>query len=296
MKNSPFFSIIIPTYNRAPFIKETINSALQQHYNSFEIIVVDDGSQDNTEEVVNAISSPKIRYYKKKNRERGAARNFGMKRAKGQYITFLDSDDRYYPQYLENAYESLLYYNYPFFLHVGYEVVSEKGKSLRKVDHLKNNDIYMFVRGNPLSCLGVFLHQQVVQQHTFKEERALAGAEDWEMWIRIATRYGIKTDNRISAAMIQHQERSLQSKTAYDLLRSKKAALKHISEDEAVQKKLGHYKNQIWAFGYTYISLNLALAKFRSHSLLYLVKGVKNSYKVVFTRRFVAIIKHLLIP
>jgi glycosyltransferase involved in cell wall biosynthesis len=98
---NPFFSIIIPTYNRAHLIGNTIQSVLSQSYPHFEIIVVDDGSTDNTEDVIASFDSPKIRYIKIKNSERGYARNYGAKQAKGEWLYFLDSDDKLYPNHLE---------------------------------------------------------------------------------------------------------------------------------------------------------------------------------------------------
>src|SRR5438105_3528298 len=93
MMGETLFSIIIPTYNRAAFITSTVQSVLQQTYGNFEVIVVDDGSTDNTEEIISNISHQQLFYFKKDNAERGAARNFGVQKAKGDYITFLDSDD-----------------------------------------------------------------------------------------------------------------------------------------------------------------------------------------------------------
>ena len=103
----PFFSIIIPTYNRASFISSTIPTVLNQTFSSFEVLIVDDGSKDNTEDVVKSINHPAIAYYKKENGERGAARNYGWERAKGEYVTFLDSDDILYPNHFEEAYKFL---------------------------------------------------------------------------------------------------------------------------------------------------------------------------------------------
>ena len=76
------FSVIIPTYNRSQFILKTIQSVLEQTYKDFEVIVIDDGSTDDTEEVVKSISNPQLSYYKKVNAERGAARNLGHLRQK----------------------------------------------------------------------------------------------------------------------------------------------------------------------------------------------------------------------
>jgi glycosyltransferase involved in cell wall biosynthesis len=82
------FSIIIPTYNRENFISETINSVLESDYKNFEIIVVDDGSTDNTKDIVNKINDSRLNYYYQDNKERGAARNNGIKKAKGEYVFF----------------------------------------------------------------------------------------------------------------------------------------------------------------------------------------------------------------
>ena len=83
------FSVVIPTYNRATFVTKTIQTFLEQTYTNFEIIVVDDGSKDNTAEMVQNISDPRLRYYKKENGERGAARNFGLAQAKVHTSIFL---------------------------------------------------------------------------------------------------------------------------------------------------------------------------------------------------------------
>lgn len=94
-------SVIIPTYNRADLVRRAIQSALNQTYQNFEIIVVDDGSIDNTEEVVQSFKDPRICYIRhKENRGAPFARNYGAKIANGEYISLLDSDDYYLPNKL----------------------------------------------------------------------------------------------------------------------------------------------------------------------------------------------------
>src|SRR5687767_2314894 len=97
-----FFSVIIPTYNRAGFIIEAVDTVLQQTYPEFEVIVVDDGSIDNTAEVIAGKygSESRVRYFYKQNEERAAARNFGLRQASGEYAVFFDSDDLMKPHYL----------------------------------------------------------------------------------------------------------------------------------------------------------------------------------------------------
>ena len=95
-------SIVIATYNRADSLGKSICSVLEQTYKTIEIIIIDDGSEDNTEEVVRNIKDPRIRYYRF-NRNEGAAtaRNEGINMAKGEYIAFQDSDDEWLPDKLE---------------------------------------------------------------------------------------------------------------------------------------------------------------------------------------------------
>src|SRR5688572_6318319 len=100
MKAKPFISVIIPCYNRASMIGKTIRSLQQQDYNDYEILVIDDGSTDNTEQVINEIADARTSYFKKLNEERAAARNYGAGLAKGSYLNFFDSDDLALPNHL----------------------------------------------------------------------------------------------------------------------------------------------------------------------------------------------------
>jgi glycosyltransferase involved in cell wall biosynthesis len=99
---TPTISVVIPTYNRAQFIAETIRSALGQTRLPLEIIVVDDGSTDRTREALQPfIDRAEIRCFFRKNTGVGAARNFGIRAAAGDYVAFLDDDDRWLPKHLE---------------------------------------------------------------------------------------------------------------------------------------------------------------------------------------------------
>ena len=93
----PTFSVVIPLYNRADIVSKTIRSVLDQDYQSFEIIVVDDGSKDDPEPAIAAFGDPRIRYVRQDNAGGGAARNRGIEEAQGHYIAFLDSDDLFLP-------------------------------------------------------------------------------------------------------------------------------------------------------------------------------------------------------
>jgi len=101
-EKTPAVSVIIPTYNRAHLLGRSIHSVLGQTYKDFELIVVDDGSTDNTEEVMSNFSDDRIRYIRRmKNEGASVARNTGIEIARGEYIAFQDSDDEWLPEKLE---------------------------------------------------------------------------------------------------------------------------------------------------------------------------------------------------
>ena len=107
--NKLMFSIIIPVYNLSDYIKETINNILNQKYKNFELILINDGSTDNTPNILKKFSNKykNIKMFNKKNGGVSSARNLGLKKANGKYIYFLDGDDKIENDLLSNAYSKL---------------------------------------------------------------------------------------------------------------------------------------------------------------------------------------------
>ncbi len=99
---TPFFSVVIPVYNRARLLRDTIGSVLAQTEQDFEIVVVDDGSRDDPARAIAEIGDSRIVFVQQDNRGGGAARNTGIDRARGRYIAFLDSDDHFLPHHLSS--------------------------------------------------------------------------------------------------------------------------------------------------------------------------------------------------
>ena len=110
------FSIVIPTYNRANHLKTAIESVLKQSFKDWELIIVDDGSTDNTKEIVNSYKIERIKYFYQENKERSAARNNGIRKATGEWICFLDSDDYLKPNFLNNLHNEICENNVDCFL------------------------------------------------------------------------------------------------------------------------------------------------------------------------------------
>ncbi|MEL0456920.1 glycosyltransferase family A protein [Flavobacteriaceae bacterium SZ-1-7] len=101
----PFFSVVIPLYNKEEFIEDTLKSVLNQTFQDFEIIVVNDGSTDQSLKIVNKLKTEKIRLFTNKNGGLSFSRNFGIKQAKADFIAFLDADDLWAEDFLETIFK-----------------------------------------------------------------------------------------------------------------------------------------------------------------------------------------------
>ncbi|MBS1681423.1 MAG: glycosyltransferase [Bacteroidetes bacterium] len=287
------FSIVIPTYNRSGFIRKTIDSVLNQSFQNFEVIVVDDGSSDNTEEVVRSINDQKICYYKKQNGERAAARNFGAAFSKGHFINFLDSDDLLYPNHLDVATKFIEKNKTVDAFHLGYEIKNNIG-DIRSINNIRsvNNRI---VNGNMLSCNGVFIRRNVLLKNPFNEDRSLSSLEDWELWIRLSARYLFLNDNSITSTIVQHNSRSVMTVDISKIKTKVDRFVHYVTNDEQNRRYYGQRLNKAVASAFTYASLHLAMANESKREVFhYLWKGVKTYPGEILKKRFLVIMKKLI--
>lgn len=293
------FSIIIPTYNRASLIGDTLQSLVSQSFKQFEILVVDDGSKDNTKEVMAewVQKDSRIQYFVKQNGERGAARNYGIERAQGRYITFIDSDDIAYDNHLQHAYHNLYQRKWPECYAQAYEIKDKTtGKLLVEGKSLSAETVNdQLLKGNLLSCIGVFVKREVLGELRFEDDRNFAGTEDWLLWLQLAARYPIYYSNKVTACMLEHDTRSVLS-FPEDKLLYRTEQLKHkLMHDKAFKEKYGvAVINRLYAHMLTYSSLHLAMSGKKGRAIHYLLQAAKTDIKEIRSRRTLAIIKKVL--
>lgn len=193
----PAVTAIIPTHNRAQLLVEAVGSALQQTRPPDEIIVVDDGSTDDTEQVV-ARYGGKLRYVRQKNSGPASARNHGMRLASGDFIAFLDSDDLWVPDRLERqfaALESCPELDFIFGLEAkftagrqsdGCEIKSrDVWKSLNSADGVVPKPVELLLEENFIPTSSVLFRKQCLASVGFIDE-TLQQAEDYDFWLRFA--------------------------------------------------------------------------------------------------------------
>lgn len=162
----PFFSVIIPLYNKAPFIRRSLNSVLVQSFKDFELIVVDDGSTDEGGSLVASYTDPRIRLIDQENAGEGAARNRGVVVAKAGWLAFLDADDEYFPNFLEKMHEAIV--NHP------------------EIGFVFSNYLYTDTSGNTNKAIkNKYKHFQVIDNYCdFLYEHCLGGATSSSIVIR----------------------------------------------------------------------------------------------------------------
>ena len=173
-------SIIVPCYNQAQYLDECLQSVLDQSYQNWECIVVNDGSPDNTEEAALKWTKidPRFTYLKKENGGLSSARNFGIERAQGEWILPLDSDDKIGSQYLELAEKefnqgyTIIYCNAEFFGGMSKEW---------KLPEYQYDEI---LRNNLIFCSAFFKKIDWEKAHGF-DENLIYGREDWDFWLSI---------------------------------------------------------------------------------------------------------------
>ena len=193
--NGPLISVIIPTFNRSLLLQRAINSVLKQTYENFELIIVDDGSTDNTSEIVKDIIKRKTKqelvYIEQKNEGVSSARNNGVRRSRGEWIAFLDSDDEWLVKKLELQ-VNFIKNNANHWVH-GEEVWIRNGKRVnqKKIHQKSGGDIF---RSSLALCLvspsTVMIHRELfIISGGFNEEFIVC--EDYDLWLRLALEHEV---------------------------------------------------------------------------------------------------------
>jgi len=179
-------SVIIPTFNRSAFLKKAIESVLSQGYQDLELIVVDDGSEDDTPEVV-ANFDFGIRYIKQKNKGPGAARNLGIKNSKGEFIAFLDSDDWWEKDKLGIQFKAMQE-NPEYAISHTEEAWYRNGELLNQKQKHKKHQGYIFDKCLPICA--VSMSTVMARREIFNEvglfDEELPCCEDYDFWLRVS--------------------------------------------------------------------------------------------------------------
>jgi len=195
MNAQPLVSIIIPTYNRKQYVAEAIDSCLAQTYANCEIIVVDDGSTDDTEVYLRNRYGGQIRYIYQDNQGPGIARNTAIASAKGEYIQFCDADDQLVKDKIQKCVDYFEAHPDVAVVHSYYQFVAPDGKTPIETPpfHTFSDDLFcqlLNLTGNVILISSTIIRKSALDDvGAFPDDPEHRSAEDWDLFLRLSSKY-----------------------------------------------------------------------------------------------------------
>jgi glycosyltransferase involved in cell wall biosynthesis len=250
-ENPPFFSIILPTFNRAENIDIAVQSVVKQSFTDWELIIVDDGSTDDTKERISKYTDDKrVKYFHQYNRERSNARNSGIRHSEGKYICFIDSDDEFLENHLSVFYNNIERDKTGLWFTKTY-IRDNKGEPLIKiVPPIKSMNIFAFIMHYTFTPINVCMDKAVLEKVNFDEK--LSFGEDLDLWLRIAAAgYCINEINEATA--IYNSREDMFGTNAGKYLNSYKIIFR---KGELKKFLPENKKNMLFSKCYFFLSLN----------------------------------------
>ncbi|WP_219007325.1 glycosyltransferase family 2 protein [Aquimarina litoralis] len=233
----PLFSVVIPLYNKEKYIAATIRSVLDQKETDYEIIVVNDGSTDGSEDIVLEFKNPKIKYFKKNNTGVSDTRNFGISKTTGTYVAFLDADDYWFSNHLSEFKKSMSKHpDYLIFCN-NYSVQLTSKKNIQtSFSYLPSNDQIVIIENYFRSSLNhsivnsnsICIHASVLKKGYIFDTNINSG-QDTDLWIRLGIDFPFVFNKTVTSIYYQFVANSL-SKT--NVLDSRKKVIDKFPEQE----------------------------------------------------------------
>lgn len=282
----PLISVIIPVYNGEETIQQTIESVLNQTFTDFELIVINDGSQDKTLDVISKIQEPRIKVFSYLNAGVSASRNRGVTHAAGEYISFIDADDLWTPDKLEAQIKALQENPQAAVAYSWTDWIDESGQIIGKGVHFSiTGDVYGRLLLNDFMGSGsnVLIRKQALAEVGCFEE-SLVHAEDWDLWIRLAARYHF-----VAVPSPQVLYRKSTNSASMSVLKMEVGSLKVIERAYAqVPDSLKYLKRDTLGNRYKYLTWKaLERPTMRSQGLIamrYLFQAIRNDPVLLRTR------------
>ena len=253
---NPLVSIVIPVYNGANYVAEAIESALKQTYKNIEVIVVNDGSTDDTEKIVKKYGD-KIRYFYKENGGVASALNLGIKNMKGEYFSWLSHDDVYYPNKIERQIEELKKLeNKDTIIYSNIEYIDKKGKSLTQTEFeyienpkLLNFYIFPIMFGKILNSTFLIPKECIIESNYFYEN--LKYTYNYDLYCKISKKSNIIFISNILVKVRDYKDKDykkLRDLHSYEIKSLYKNILENITDKEL--NEIGLSKYGLYAYLY----------------------------------------------
>lgn len=286
----PKISVIIPTYNRAKYLTKCLDSIFCQTLRDIEVILVDDGSTDNTEGIVRKYYDKRLKYYKRTNHGIGSSRNFGIDNAIGDYICFVDSDDYISSDCLEKMYNKAIFEKLDFVICDFYNFYEDGTK---EQIHLKDFDNTSLIKTPSLICdinLGPcnkLMKRSIINNYRFPEDIKY---EDMPFVVEVlknAKNIGKVNEPLNYFLMDNKSETTVRDKKIFDIFKSLDLVIETLSENEFDEslKELVISKIVNYTIQQRYIKDKKVRDKFIDEAFIYIEKIDKNYKKNIYFKK-----------
>jgi glycosyltransferase involved in cell wall biosynthesis len=281
----PFFSIIIPLYNKENYIENTLKSVLNQSFTDFEVIIVNDGSTDNGEQKVLSFNDSRIIYQSKQNGGVSSARNVGIDLAQSNYITFIDADDYWYPNFLETMHENIINFTHNKVFSAAIEIETPKKVfpakySIKKSGKIEIVDYFKASSKQTVICTSCAVFHHSIFKEIGNFDTTIKSGQDTDLWIRIGLKYPVVFSWEILARYI-YDPQSLSKNKKYNTKKLDFAKFEKLEKTNADLKLFldlnrfslaikSKISNDIKSFYFYYESINLKNLSLKKRLLLYL--------------------------
>ncbi|HEV7745010.1 MAG TPA: glycosyltransferase [Pyrinomonadaceae bacterium] len=215
MSAAPLVSVIIPTFNYGHFIAEAIESVRSQSYRNLEIIVIDDGSTDSTKEVVSSFAE--VRYLHQANLGIAPARNAGLLASRGEFLVFLDADDRLLPDALTLGVAVLKANPDVAFVSGQWELISKTGTSLPSppINCIQSDHYRAFLHSNYIGTVGQVMFRRSILEAVDGFDSSVPGCDDFELYLRLARSHSIQCHDKV---VLQHRRHGSNTSGKRDMM------------------------------------------------------------------------------
>lgn len=243
---SPRVSVIMPCFNEAQRLPASVGSVANQTFKDFELIVVDDGSQDNSLDVLTDLAAqyPFLRVFAQENRGAGAARNKGLKEARGEYIAFLDADDTWHPDCLLKLYSKLSSTPDAVLVYCGWQnigVDAGRAKPFVPPDYENEQKIETLLRGCRWPIHAALTRKDAIDKAGGFDEQ-WSSCMDYDLWLRVASKGKIVRVPEVLAYYHHHEGEQITKNRARIAINHYLIQKKYVKENPGIERRLGEDK------------------------------------------------------
>lgn len=295
----PFFSVVIPTYNRTDTLEKAISSIIQQTFEDWEIIIVDDGGDSVvSRKMLTQFSDERIKYFWKENGERSIARNYGFNLSEGRYVVPLDSDDQILPMHLQNIFQSVQQNGEMEFFHTSFVIEDDKRNCRTSVGPFTKDQVASRIIYENIFAIGAgAIRRDVACQLPFPNSPCAVYGEDWFFYLRIFARFGVCWVEASTFLYVVNSNSSVRNIDPEIFCDSYNLILSEILDDDDIKGTFGIF-NFCTMIGFQTlgIALQYLISDERkiSKSFLYLRRGLRAAPWLVVNKRFLVCLRLIL--